>query len=71
MLFIVYSHWQRKVVGIFRISNPPIRTLLLLYFYALLSATWAFMPAFSAFLSIQNFILMALTFLAAKHAKNI
>lgn len=70
MLFIVYSHWQRKVVGIFRISNPPIRTLLLLYFYALLSATWAFMPAFSAFLSIQNFILMALTF-AAKHAKNI
>lgn len=62
MLFIVYSHWQRKVVGIFRISNPPIRTLLLLYFYALLSATWAFMPAFSAFLSIQNFILMALTF---------
>ena len=45
MLFIVYSHWQRKVVGIFRISNPPIRTLLLLYFYALLSATWAFMAA--------------------------
>ena len=66
MLFIVYSHWQRKVVGIFRISNPPIRTLLLLYFYALLSATWAF-----RILEHTEFYTNGFDFLAAKHAKNI
>ena len=68
MLFIVYSHWQRKVVGIFRISNPPIRTLLLLYFYALLSATWAFILRI---LEHTEFYTNGFDFLAAKHAKNI
>ncbi|NPD82810.1 O-antigen ligase family protein [Prevotella sp. PINT] len=62
MLFIAYSHNKREVTRVFNVSNPAINTFLFFSFYALLSATWAFMPAFSAFLSVQNFILMALAF---------
>ena len=65
MLFIVYSHWQRKVVGIFRISNPPI------IFLCVVECHMGVHACILRILEHTEFYTNGFDFLAAKHAKNI
>lgn len=48
--------------GIFKFAykdtNAPVKTIYLLYLFATLSAVWSIMPLFSAYLALQNIVLL-------------
>lgn len=60
MLFYLFS----KNSNIFRYSikrsNTAVKSLLLLYFYGIVSTIWSFIPAFSFFLAFQNVVMIFL-----------
>ena len=61
-LFCLMFREQRNIVNAtIRGTNTPIKSLTLLYVFAVLSTFWAFQPSFAFFLSFQN-ILMILLF---------
>ena len=41
-------------------TNMPIKSMVLLYIYAVLSTLWAFLPSFAFFLSFQNLLMIML-----------
>ena len=43
-----------------RYTNTPVKSMTLLYLYAVLSTLWAFLPSFAFFLSFQNLLMIML-----------
>ena len=50
-------NWQSLLV---RGMNTPVKSITLLYVYAVISTLWAFLPSFAFFLSFQNLIMIML-----------
>ena len=68
MLFIVYSHWQRKVVGIFESTDTHIATII---FLCVVECHMGVHACILRILEHTEFYTNGFDFLAAKHAKNI
>ena len=61
IIVLLFREKQHIVQFVYKHTNTPVRSLVLLYTYALISTLWAFVPTFAFFISLQN-ILMILLF---------
>ena len=62
LLLIVYRKNHNIIGNTYLRSNGPVKSILILYTYALISTLWAFIPIFAFFLSFQMIILCLLLF---------
>lgn len=60
MFMIVYSNRKNIINYTYNRTNGAVRSLMVLYAYALLSTIWALIPTFAFFLSFQNLVLLFL-----------
>lgn len=60
LLLIVYRRNPNIIGNTYLRSNSPIKSLITLYIYALISTLWAFIPTFAFFLSFQIIVLCLL-----------
>lgn len=60
MFMIVYSNRKNIINYTYNRTNGAVRSLMVLYAYALLSTLWALIPTFAFFLSFQNLVLLFL-----------
>ena len=58
LLYIILKKKHNIINFSFNQTNNSIKSLLLLYSFALLSTLWAFIPTFAFFLSFQNLIII-------------
>ena len=56
-----YSLWE---------TNAAVRTCIILYLFGILSALWAFMPAFAGFMALQNVIMIIVLVSYFSHFKS-
>lgn len=64
LIVLLLREKQHIIRFVYKQTNTPVKSLALLYTYALISALWAFVPTFAFFISLQN-ILMILLFIWA------
>lgn len=57
MLLYIFNKYNNIIIYSYNKTILPIKTLLILYSYALLSTIWAFIPTFAFFLSFQNIVI--------------
>lgn len=64
-LIVLLLHERQHIIQfVYKQTNTPVKSLVFLYTYALISTLWAFVPTFAFFISLQN-ILMILLFIWA------
>lgn len=62
---VLLLHERQHIIQfVYKQTNTPVKSLVFLYTYALISTLWAFVPTFAFFISLQN-ILMILLFMWA------
>lgn len=65
MFMFVYSvrHYRGNLFArVWSVPNVPIKSLLIFYLYAVISALWAFQPSLSGFLSVQNILIICVLY---------
>ena len=60
MFMIVYSNRKNIINYTYTKTNGAVKSLMVLYTYALISTLWALIPTFAFFLSFQNLVLAIL-----------
>ena len=60
LLFIIYQKNNNIIKNTYLKTNSSVKSLIILYFYALMSTIWAFVPTFAFFLSFQMIVLCLL-----------
>lgn len=60
LLFLLLKRQPNLFQRMMRRTNAPVKSVALLYIYAILSSLWAFLPPFSFFLSFQNLVMIML-----------
>lgn len=62
ILFFILNNTRGLTSKIVSKSNAPIKSLVWLYIYAVISVCWAYSPTFAFFLSFQNLVMILLLF---------
>lgn len=60
LLFLLWKRQPNLFQRMMRRTNAPVKSVALLYIYAMLSTTWALLPSFAFFLSFQNLVVIML-----------
>lgn len=60
LLFLLWKRQPNLFQRMMRRTNAPVKSVALLYIYAMVSTTWALLPSFAFFLSFQNLVVIML-----------
>lgn len=60
LLFLLLKRQPNLFQRMMRRTNAPVKSVALLYIYAMVSTTWALLPSFAFFLSFQNLVVIML-----------
>lgn len=60
LIVLLLREKQHLIRFVYKQTNTPVKSLALLYTYALISTLWAFVPTFAFFISLQNILMILL-----------
>lgn len=60
LLYLILREQPSILKDTVKYTNTPVKSMMLLYIYAVLSTLWAFLPSFAFFLSFQNLLMIML-----------